>query len=123
VGALAVHVGDEALTDFLGFYNPLVLRIRGRIPWYPMPTFRFSVWLGGLIVLVVALLLLAPVVRRGAFLGRMVSWALTVAMFGNGLAHLVGSIYFSRWLPGATSAPLLLVAAALMARANWGHEG
>ena len=28
VSALAIHVADEALTDFLSFYNPLVLRIR-----------------------------------------------------------------------------------------------
>jgi hypothetical protein len=38
--ALAVHVLDEALTNFLEFYNPLVLSMRARIPWFPMPTSR-----------------------------------------------------------------------------------
>ena len=66
VAALAVHVVDEALTDFLGFYNPLVLAIRSRIPWFPMPTFSSRVWLAGLIVLVLVLALLSPAVRRGA---------------------------------------------------------
>ena len=32
VGVLAIHVLDEAVTDFLGFYNPLVLTIRSRVP-------------------------------------------------------------------------------------------
>jgi hypothetical protein len=36
VGALAVHVLDEALTNFLDFYNPLVLSIRSQLPWFPM---------------------------------------------------------------------------------------
>lgn len=51
VSALAVHVVDEALTDVLGFHNPLVLSIRSRIPWFPMPTFTFGVWLVGLLLL------------------------------------------------------------------------
>ena len=45
--ALAVHVLDEALTNFLEFYNPLVLSMRARSPWFPMPTFTFEVWLAG----------------------------------------------------------------------------
>jgi hypothetical protein len=40
-------------------------------------------------------------------------------MFLNGLGHLGGSLYFQRWLPGATSAPLLLVASVMLARATW----
>ena len=76
VTALAVHVLDEALTDFLGFYNPLVLGIRSRIRWFPMPTFTFGVWLVGLIVLVMLLALLGPAVRRGAVGTRLASWLL-----------------------------------------------
>ena len=119
VAALAVHVVDEALTDFLGFYNPLVLAIRSRIPWFPMPTFSSRVWLAGLIVLVLVLALLSPAVRRGAAGARLASWVLSGIMFLNGLGHLGGSLYFQRWLPGATSAPLLLVASVLLAHAAW----
>ena len=116
VGALAVHVVDEAVTDFLGFYNPLVLTIRSRIPWFPMPTFTFGVWLAGLGVLVLVLAFLAPAVRRGAVAMGLASWVLSAIMFMNGLGHLAGSVYFQRWLPGATSAPLLLAASLLLAR-------
>ena len=119
VGALAVHVADEALTGFLDFYNPLVLSIRARAAWFPMPTFTFDVWLAGLAALVVLLASLAPAVRRGAAGTTLASWILTVIMFMNGLGHLAGSVYWQRWLPGATSAPLLLVASVLLARATY----
>lgn len=118
VGALAVHVIDEALTGFLDFYNPLVLSIRSEIPWFPMPTFTFGVWLSGLIVAVVALACLTPAVARGGVGIAFASWALSTIMFLNGVGHLVGSLYFQRWLPGATSAPLLLIASVLLARAE-----
>jgi hypothetical protein len=119
VGALAIHVLDEAFTGFLDFYNPLVLDIRKWLPWFPMPTFTYGVWITGLIVLVSLLMLLAPVIRRGGVASRLASWILSVTMFLNGFGHLAGSVYWNRWLPGATSAPLLLVASVLLARATW----
>lgn len=119
VAALALHVLDEALTGFLGFYNPLVLAIRGRISWFPMPTFTFGTWLTGLIVAVVILALLAPAVRRGAAWTRVASWVFSILMLLNGFGHLAGSVYFQRWLPGATSAPLLIVASVVLARRTW----
>jgi hypothetical protein len=122
VAALAVHVIDEALTDFLGFYNPLVLAIRNEIPWFPMPTFTFGVWLVGLAVAVAVLALLAPAVRRGGAGTRLASWTFAVIMFMNGLGHLAGSVYFQRWLPGVTSAPLLLAASAGLAWATWARR-
>jgi hypothetical protein len=115
VSALAVHVIDEALTGFLDFYNPLVMSIRSQIPWFPMPTFTFGVWLAGLVLLIVVLAALAPTVRRGGVPVWLASWFLSVLMFMNGLGHLAGSAYFERWLPGATSAPLLLASSVFLA--------
>jgi hypothetical protein len=119
VGALAAHVLDEALTGFLDFYNPLVRSMRSRIWWFPMPTFTFGIWLAGLSAVVVLLALLAPAVRRGASGTRALSWVFSIIMISNGLGHLGGSIYFGRWLPGATTAPLLVVASVWLARATW----
>src|SRR5213592_3615388 len=62
--ALAAHVTDEALTDFLSVYNPIVRAARERFAWLPIPTFTFGVWLTGLAGLIVALLMLAPLAYR-----------------------------------------------------------
>jgi hypothetical protein len=119
VGALAVHVIDEALTNFLDFYNPLVLSIRSQVPWFPIPTFTFRGWLLGLLLLVLVLAGLAPAVRRGRPAIRLVSWVFGVIMLMNGFGHLVGSVYFQRWLPGATSAPVLLAASVFLLQVTW----
>ena len=115
VAALAIHVADEAMTGFLAVYNPLVLRIRASVPWFFAPTFTFEIWLGGLILLVCVLAALGPAVRRGAFGTRLASWALAAIMFLNGLGHLSASLYVWRWLPGTTSAPLLIALSILLA--------
>ena len=116
--ALAIHVVDEALTGFPEFYNPLILQLRERLGFWPMPTFTYGVWLSGLIALVTILALLTPAVRRGVTGTRVASWLLAVIMLGNGIAHLAVSAYFQRWLPGSTSAPLLLVASIMLMNAT-----
>ena len=115
VGMLALHILDEALNDFLGFYNPLVENMRTRVAWFPMPTFTLVVWLSGLVALVVVLAMLGFVVRRGGIGIHIASLMLSVIMFLNGLGHLIGSIYFQRWLAGATSSLLLIFASILLA--------
>jgi hypothetical protein len=111
--ALAAHVADEAATDFLSFYNPTVLAIRERVAWFPMPTFTFGPWLGGLILLIAALLLLAPLAARGAAVTRVLAYPFAIVIgLLNGCGHLTGSLYFGRWLPGTTTAPLLVLSGA-----------
>jgi hypothetical protein len=106
--ALAVHVADEALTGFLSVYNPAVISIRERLPWLPLPTFTFEVWLGGLIVAVIVLTSLTTFVLRGARLMTPLSYAFGALMLGNGLLHIAGSLQLGRPMPGVYSAPLLL---------------
>lgn len=111
--ALAAHVADEASTDFLSVYNPIVMAARERWTWFPMPTFTFGVWLSGLISLTIALLALTPLARRGALLARVVAvpFAIVIGLL-NGVGHLLGSVYLGRWLPGSTTAPLLIACGA-----------
>lgn len=108
--ALAVHVADEALTDFLSVYNPTVEAIRERVPWLPLPTFTFPVWLAGLILAVVILFILSRFAFRGAWGMVVFAYFYGVFMLGNGLLHFAGSYYLGRWMPGVYSAPLLLAA-------------
>ena len=108
--ALAVHVADEAVTDFLSFYNPMVTLLRERWSWLPMPTFTFVEWLTGLTSAVIVLLLLSVFVFRGSKAMIYASYPYGVLMLLNGLWHSLGSINFGRLLPGVYSSPLLLVA-------------
>lgn len=109
--AVAIHVADEAAHDFLSVYNPMVRAIRSRIPFLPIPTFRFSVWLGGLIAGIALLLALSPHAFAGDEWLRVIAWPLALLVgIGNGLLHLVGSAWYRRWMPGVYSAPVLIVA-------------
>ena len=109
--ALAIHVADEALSDFLSIYNPAVRAIRARFPFLPLPTFTFPVWLGGLIAADLLLLALTPAAFRGAPGMRPAAVAFGIVMAGNGLLHLLGSVYMRRVMPGTWSAPIILAAA------------
>ena len=108
--ALAVHVSDEALTDFLSVYNPAVRAIRARLPFLPLPTFTFRIWLGGLLVAVAILLALSPLAFRGARWMRPLAYVFGTLMLFNGLLHFSVSLYLRRPMPGVWSAPLLLAA-------------
>jgi hypothetical protein len=109
--ALALHVTDEALTDFLSVWNPLATAIRERAPFLPLPTFTFGVWLTGLILGVTLLLALSPFAFRGARWMVPFAYFLGILMVANGLGHLGGSLYLGRLMPGVYSSPFLIAAA------------
>jgi hypothetical protein len=111
VTAVALHVFDETVTDFLPFYNQLVIDLRERLGFFPAPTFSFGVWLGGLIAAIVLGYGLTPVVARGGKIIRVVVLILGVLMVVNGLLHLFTSVYFGRISPGMWSSPFLIAAA------------
>ena len=110
-GALAIHVVDEALNDFLSVYNPAVRAIRARFSFLPLPTFTFPVWLGGLITVTILLFALSPAAFRGEPVMRPAAYVFGVVMAGNGLLHLGGSVYMRKAMPGVYSAPLIVAAA------------
>ncbi len=107
---LAGHIVDEAVTDFLSVYNPIVRAARARLGWFPMPEFTFDSWLLGLCVLVLLLLALAPLAYRGSRILRLAAYPYAAIMLLNGIGHLLASVYLGRWAPGATTAPLLIAA-------------
>jgi len=108
--ALAIHVADEALTDFLGVYNPAVMKIRTRFPWIPLPTFSFRVWLAGLVAAIALMFSLSPLAFRGTHWIVLVALSLSVLMIGNGLGHIGSSLYMRRFMPGVYSSPFLITA-------------
>ncbi len=113
--AVAIHVADEAAHDFLSVYNPIVRAIRARVPVLPIPTFRFSTWLAGLIAGIALLLVLAPFAFAGDERLRLIAWPLALLVgIGNGAMHLIGSAWTRRWMPGVYSAPVLILAGAFL---------
>jgi len=109
--ALALHVADEAMNDFLSVYNPMVRRIREQLPLLPLPTFEFEGWLAGLILAVAVLLAVSTLVFRGQRWTIPASYVFGGFMCLNALGHFAGSIAFRRPMPGLCSSPLLLAAA------------
>ena len=112
--SLAIHVTDEALTGFLEFYNPTVSAIREQIPFLPIPTFQFEVWIAGLGLGILILLGLSVFAFRRA--GWMIPVALILGslMLLNGAIHICGSLYLGQLVPGVYSSPLLMAAAGLL---------
>jgi len=92
-------------------YNPAVRAIRARFPFLPLPIFTFRVWLTGLVLAVLVLASLTPLAFRGVAWIRPVAYAYGIVMVGNGLLHLVGSLYLRKAMPGVYSAPVILAAA------------
>jgi hypothetical protein len=117
--AFVAHVVDEALTDFLSYFNATVLALYGHFPWFPRLDMEFRTWLAALIVANVLLLLLTPLAYRNAEPLRPLAYFFAVIMLVNALGHTVAtlrgqtvpSVHFSGPAPGFYSSPLLFAAA------------
>ncbi len=105
--AIALHVADETAHDFLATYNPVARAFQERLGLPFPPVFSFPVWLGGLVLAVVALLAVTPRVFRGTRLFAWLGLALGLLMLANGAGHALMSLAVGRALPGVISAPLL----------------
>jgi hypothetical protein len=116
--AFCAHVADEALTGFLGVYNPTVIAMRVKLGWFPMPTFEYREWLVALIVANLVLLALTPLAYRNARGLRPLAYFFAGVMLLNGMGHTVftvlgrtvASVQFPRPAPGFYSSPFLLMA-------------
>ena len=115
-GALALHVTDEALTDFLAVYNPAVLAIRERFPWLPLPTFSFREWIGGLAVAIALLFVLSPLAFRGVRWLVVLAMPFSALMMANGLKVGAGALSLTL---GVYSSPVLIAAAVLALVRAW----
>jgi hypothetical protein len=107
---IALHAADEAVTDFLGVYNPNARAIRQRFH-LPVPVFSLRGFIVALSSAVALLLVLSPFAFHGAHWLRILAIPVAIlAGIANGCVHLGGSALYRRWMPGVLTAPLLLVA-------------
>lgn len=125
--ALGLHIADEASTGFLSVYNPTVIELQSKLPFFPMPTFEYREWLIGLIVVDTTLFCLSPLAFRNNAFVRCLAYGFTGIMLMNGIGHIAGTIAgrtvetvrFSRPMPGFWSSPLLFASGAYLARQLW----
>lgn len=119
--ALAIHIVDEAVTEFLAFQNASVLAIREKYPFLPLPVLTFKIWLSLLIFAVIALTAVSYFVWKGRWAMRPISYAFGGFMLLNGLCHIAISIYMEELMSGVYSSPLLLAAsiALIIATRAW----
>ncbi len=122
--AIAIHVFDETMSDFLSFYNPTVLALREQLGFFPFPTFSYEVWLGGLIAGLVLILAVTPLVARSGRIMKYITAVFGILMILNSLIHLLGSLYSGKIIPGTLSSPLLLAVSLWVVhravRGEWG---
>ena len=114
---------DEAVTDFLGVYNPVFQAIRERQPLLMLPTFSFNIWLSLLIFAVIALAGVSVFVWKGRWAMRPISYVFAAVMLTNGLLHIAHSIYMWKLMPGVYTSPLLLAASIVLVAATRAHKG
>jgi hypothetical protein len=110
VFALALHVTDEATHDFISVYNPNARAIRAHLPMIPIPIFTLESFLVTLGLAILLLLCLSPLAFAGSPTLRKVAIpAGIIFAIANALLHLGSSLYYSRWMPGSYSSPILLL--------------
>jgi hypothetical protein len=112
----AAHSIEETMTHLYDFFWIVTGIIHTHFAWYPQ--FRMSADLFGALNMVVITVLLGTV---PAVWARQ-RWALFLAALAgvieilNGINHLSGAIYFRRYIPGAATAPFLIVLGILTLR-------
>lgn len=125
--AVVLHCIDEGMHDFLSIYNPTVVELRARLPWYPAPTFTYQNWAAGLIAGLALLLALSPFVYRGLHWARAMAWIFAVLMLVNAvlhvgatiLGHTVQSVRVAGPMPGVYTSPLMFIAAIYLLYTLW----
>lgn len=121
-GALAIHIVDEVVTDFLTLQNQAVLDLRQQYPLLPLPLFSFENWLALLIFAVVSLSAVSAFVWYGGWAMRPISYAFAGFMFLNGVLHIAVSVYMGELVSGVYTSPLLLVASVVLIFATRAHK-
>jgi hypothetical protein len=88
------------------------LKIKESISFIPLPTFTFKTWITGLSFGIVILFLLTPLVSgRNKFIIPLIQ-IFSIFMILNGFGHIIGSIYYSKFIAGMLSSPFLIIASA-----------
>jgi hypothetical protein len=119
---LTLHVVDNAVTDFVGYYNSTVLALYGHFSWFPRLDTDFRTWLiAATCALIVPFALTSLVDRHLAVFARLAYvFAAYLLLDGCGhiaaslLGHTVPSVHFQGLSPGFYSSPFLVAASGFL---------
>lgn len=122
--SFAANILDDALHDFVGYYDATVLTLYGHFSWFPRVDLSFREWLVGAILADAILLLLIPLAFRNSFFLRPIAYFLSAIMLLRGCASIlatargrtVPSVHFTGMAPGTYTSPLLLAASIYLLR-------
>jgi len=120
--ALALHTWDEAVHDFISYYNSTVLALYSHFSWFPRIDAGFRTWLGTLVLANLVLFALAPLAFRDVTWLRPVAYAIAVFGLANGIGHAlvtirgqtVPSVRIVGVSPGFYTSPLVLLSATFL---------
>jgi|SaaInl8_200m_RNA_FD_contig_51_871374_length_593_multi_2_in_0_out_0_1 hypothetical protein len=112
----ALHSMEEMYSRLYEFFWVATGFFHGFIPF--LPQFRMSPDLFALLNMGIILIILAsvPFLNAGHLWARSLAWLFAILEIINGLAHIGGVIIFSRYVPGAVTAPFLFLLGLVLAR-------
>jgi len=122
--SFAANIVDDAVNDFIEYYNPTVLTLYGHFSWFPRIDLSFREWLIGFVMADALLLFLTPWAFRSSRFLRPLAYVFSTLMLLKGCGtilatvrgHTVGSVHFTGMAPGTYSSPLLLAGSAYLLR-------
>lgn len=117
--AFALHTWDEAIHDFIGYYDATALTLYAHFSWFPRIDVGFHTWLATLVLVNLVLLALTPLAFRNVPWLRPLAYAVAGFGLASGIGHVlvtirgrtVPSVEFEGVSPGFYTSPLLLLSA------------
>ncbi len=112
----AAHSIEEMIARLYDFMWVATERLG--LPRMGMSATTFAAVNMGIIAFVLGI---APFVAAGRPWARAAAWIAAIVEIANGTGHLTGAVVFRRYVPGAATAPLLILAGVALAAAL--HRG
>jgi hypothetical protein len=114
--AQAAHSIEETIAGLYDFFWIATGRLHEVLPGFPQMRMKVTTFAAINMAIIALLFGAVPFVRarRPAALG--LAWAAAVLELLNGTGHLAGTLVFAGYVPGALTAPFLLLTGVLLLR-------
>jgi len=114
--AQAAHSIEEMRTHLYEFFWTVTGLLHRAVPAFPQFRWQADTFAVVNMALIALLLGTVPFVEAGKRWALALAWVAGVVETLNGIGHLSGALYFGSYVPGAASAPLLLLLGIVLLR-------